>query len=488
MEVSMKKRKLCAMLSLILALLLLSSCSLERYSGEDPKDSVTQDTASKEDPSEKPQKPEDEKIYRYSGNPDYPIMASAYLKSLPERDFNGATFFITSPDTSFMDPNGIHFVSETVAKRNKAVEEKYNIKIQTTRADSNFMLDDAKQASLAGMYYTNIMCIPFGEVGVFDAEGLLMNFRSVPLMDTTAPYFNQSSVKALSAGNKIYGVAGEATPATDLPCVIYNKSIAENASLPDLYTLALEGGFTWDKLLEYSAAVDASTGVAGSSLGGGESYDHIFVSLGESYIFSNELKIPSGGVANYSMNWSATYARYMLNNASAVGITKETSRDSFAAGKVLFTLGTVDKLDDYRNPDVLVGILPMPKASAEAPYRSAASKNALIMTIPDKSTNSEMSSLVISALNAASYGYMTEEKVSYLHATTLPDNRSADVLELISRSAVYNLATAFESTVPEISSMKNVIRDIIEVGDFTLFDKSVEDMNTALKKKFPLQY
>ena len=110
------------------------------------------------------------------------------------------------------------------------------------------------------------------------------------------------------------------------------------------------------------------------------------------------------------------------------------------------------------------------------------------MTIPDKSTNSEMSSLVISALNAASYGYMTEEKVSYLHATTLPDNRSADVLELISRSAVYNLATAFESTVPEISSMKNVIRDIIEVGDFTLFDKSVEDMNTALKKKFPLQY
>ena len=80
-----------------------------------------------------------------------------------------------------MVPNGIHFVSETVAKRNKAVEEKYNIKIQTTRADSNFMLDDAKQASLAGMYYTNIMCIPFGDVGVFDAEGLLMNFRSVPL-------------------------------------------------------------------------------------------------------------------------------------------------------------------------------------------------------------------------------------------------------------------------------------------------------------------
>lgn len=489
MEVIMKRCKLCAVLSLILAMLLLSSCTLERYSSDPAENTSAENvTDSGGEPSEKPQKPEDEKIYRYSGNPDYPILASAYLKSLPDRDFNGATFFITSPDTSFIDPEDIHFVSETVAKRNKAVEEKYNIKINTTRADSNFMLDDAKQAALAGMYYTNVMCLPFGDVGVFEAEGLLMNFRSVPLMDTSAPYFNQSSANALSAGNKAFGIAGEATPETDLPCIVFNKAIAEKASLPDLYSLALDGGFTWDKLLEYSAAVDAVEGIAGASISGGETFDHIFKSLGESYIFSSDMKVPSCGVANYSMNWAATYARFMLNTASAAGITKDSSVGSFADGKVLFTVGNVSDLDEYRNPDVLVGILPMPKASADAPYRSAVSKNALVMTIPDKSTNSEMSSLVISALNASSYGYMTEEKASYLHATTLPDNRSADVLELISRSAVYDLSTAFESTIPEIRNLKTVIREVIEVGDFTQFDKAVEDMNSALKLKFPMQY
>ncbi len=488
----MKLRKLHAVLALILSVLLLSSCALERYN-TDKSEGITSGnvTSPDEENPNKPQIPEDEKVYRYSGNPDYPILADAYLKALPDKDFNGATFFITSPDVSYIDPDGIHYLSETIAKRNKAVSEKYNIKIQTSRADSDFMLDDAIHAAMADMYYTNIMCIPFGDVGMFEAEGLLMNFRSVPYMDTTAPYFNQSSVDALSAGNKVYGVAGEATPVTDLPCVIFNKSVAETYGIPDLYKLALDGGFTWDKLVEYSAIVDASTatsGIVGSSLSGGATYDYIFKSLGENYISSNELQVPTAGMNLYSMNYSATYARYMLGSAAAAGITKETAVSAFAEGKVLFTLGTVDKLDDYRNPEVLIGMLPMPKVNAEAPYRSLVNRDTLVMTIPDKITNSEMSSLVISALNASSYGYMTETKASYLHATTLPDNRSADILELISHSAVFDFSTAFENTVLPIYNLKVLIRDIIEVGDFTLYEKSVEEMNAALKAKFPMQY
>ncbi|MBR6808277.1 MAG: extracellular solute-binding protein [Clostridia bacterium] len=488
----MRQRKLRALLALILSVLLLSSCALERYSTDKDDSTVAEDSAPlAEEDQGKPQVPEDEKVYRYSGNPDYPILADAYTKALPDKDFNGATFFITSPDVSYIDSNEIHYLSETIAKRNKTVEEKYNIKIKTSRADSDFMLDDALHAAMAGMYYTNIMCIPFGDVGMFAAAGVLMNFRSVPYMDTSAPYFNQSSANALSAGNTVYGVAGEATPVTDLPCVIFNKAIAENYSLPDLYSTALSGNFTWDALYHYSLNVDAASaesGIAGSSLSGGVTYDYIFKSLGESYIFSNEMEIPTAGIANYSMNWTATYVRYMLGSAAAVGITKENSVSAFSEGKVLFTVGTVDKLDDYRNTDVLIGILPMPKESADAPYRSFASENALVMTIPDKSTSSEMSSLVISALNASSYGYMTEKIASYLHATTLPDNRSADVLELISRSAVYDLSTAFEDTVTPIYNLKTVVRDIIEIGDFALFEKSVTEMNDALKEKFPLSY
>ena len=30
--------------------------------------------------------------------------------------------------------------------------------------------------------------------------------------------------------------------------------------------------------------------------------------------------------------------------------------------------------------------------------------------------------------------------------------------------------------------------NIIEVGDFTLYEKTVEEMNAALKSKFPMQY
>lgn len=468
---------------------MLSSCTLERYNPTPEEESVSgNSTTQNSSPQGSTQIPEDEKVYRYTGNPDYPIMAKAYLNALPAHDFNGSTFFITSPDVSYLDPDEIHYLSKDIAERNKAVEEKYNIRIETSRANSDFMLDDAIHAAKADMYYTNLMCIPLGDVGLFEVEGVLMNLRSIPYLDTTMPYFNQSSVTALSAGNKLYGIAGEATPVTDLPCVIYNKLLAEEYALPDLYSLALSGGFTWDKLLEYSALADASAGIAGAAVSGGVTYDYIFKSLGENYVYSDEMLVPTCGLTDTSLDWTATYARYMTENAAAVGITKENAVSSFAEGKVLFTIGTIGTLDDYRNTEVLVGMLPMPKENAESPYRSMVNKDALVMCVPEGTTNSEMSSLVISALNASSYGHITESIVNYFHATTLPDNRSASVLEIISHSAMYDLSTAFESTMTPLFNIKNVTRNIIDTGDFSVFKKSVEEANTALSNKFKLKY
>lgn len=464
--------------------LLLTSCTVT-VSPPDATD-TEQDAAGTVSPSAPAESEGDETVYRYAGNPDYPILADAYLDALPDTDFGGKTFIITSPDTTFLDPDAVRFVSDTVKRRNDAVEEKYNVKIETAESDAATMIEEAKQARLAGMYYTDIMCLPVSEVCVFDAEGLLMNLRSLPHLDLARPYFNASSVEAATVGYRTLGVAGEATVTSDLPCVIFNRGAIGIAASNELYSLAEEGKLTWDRLFEYAAAADSMDGVARAALAGGECIDSIFISLGEKYVASPEKTLPSAATVQNSFDWAATYARPMIDSAAAAGISRDGTAEAFSDGKALFTVGNVRELDDYRTSDVRVGILPIPKHKAEEPYRSLAGGDSTVMTVPSRTTNSEMISAVLSGMNAASYGYLTEQNASYIHASTLPDNRSADMFELIARGAVYDFTLCFEKTLPALSDFRSVVRTIIETGDFSAYDATVDALDRALAAAYPL--
>ena len=479
----MTKKTLAALL--LLLSLLLTSCSLTLNTpGETDADTdETGDVAVR--PAET-EREEDETVYRYAGNPDYPILADAYLDALPNMDFGGATFIITSSDVTFLDPDAVRYVSDTVKKRNDAVEEKYNINITTAESDAAAMIEEAKKARLAGMYYTDIMCLPISEVCVFDAEDLLMNLRSLPHLDLTKPYFNATSVEATTVGYRTLGVAGEATPASDLPCIIFNRGVLGADVTSELYSLAESGGLTWDKLLGYFTLADTMEGVAPSVLADGEGIDSIFVSLGEKYVASSVKTVPAAATLQNSFDWAATYARPMISSGTSAGIPREESAAAFSEGKALFTVGKVGSLDDYRTTGSRIGILPMPKQTADASYRSLAGGDALVMTVPAGTTNNEMISLVLSGINAASYGYVTEQNASYLHASTLPDNRSADMFELIARGTVYDFTSAFEKTVPALAEFRDVVRGIIENGDFSAYDNAVTNVNRDLAAVYPL--
>ncbi|MBR5633495.1 MAG: hypothetical protein IKW68_05890, partial [Clostridia bacterium] len=305
-------------------------------------------------------------------------------------------------------------------------------------------------------------------------------------LDLAKPYFNQSSVSAMSVGYRILGVAGESTPTADLSCVIFNRGALGISVTNELYSIAESGALTWDKMFEYARLADSMEGVVPSVLDGGESLDYVFTSLGGKYVASSAGSVPSVATVQNSFDWAATYARVMLNSTASAGIPRENAVKTFSEGGALFTVGNVGSLDDYRTSSVRVGMLPMPKHSAEEPYRSLAGADSLVMTVPSGTTNSEMISLVLSAVNAASYGYVTEQNASYLHATTLPDNRSADMLEIIARGAVYDFTTAFEKTVPSATEFKTTVREIIDTGSFAGYEAAVTKLNRDLAALYPL--
>lgn len=432
-----------------------------------------------------------ETVIKHTGDPDNAVRAEAYLASLPERDFDGASFIITAPDPFLFEPSEISYISEDISARNREVEEKYGVTISAEKSDIGTMYEQARTSTAAGMFYSHVMIMPQMNVPTFDAAGLLMNLRSMPCLDMTQPYFNASSVAALSVGDRTLGIAGEALPAsTGLTALVYNKNVAQALGEDTLYDSALDGSLTWDTINEYYASA-AALGYIGGVTAGGEAIDAVYISTGSSYISSAEGRTPSVAVANYSMNAAATQYRTMRTIAAGFGIDTSGAVEAFREGNVLFTIAKLSELDSLNSQNVALGVLPLPKTvsvdsdAQSTPYRQLADGTSEVFTVTADVTDSIMVSLVLSALNAASYGKITESLADYLHATLLPDSRSADIYELMAKSAVYDMACVYSATSDELAAgTVELVRYIIESGDFSTFQSSIDTANRFLASEF----
>lgn len=475
------------LLRLVAALITVSLCVISCASN--PSSSIDPSESTEQTGTETSRVPET--VIKHSGDPDNEVRAKAYLASLPEHDFDGASFIITAPDPFLFEPSEISYISKDISERNRAVEEKYNVTISAEKSDIATMYEQAKTSAAAGMFYSHVMIMPQMNVPTFDGAGLLMNLRSMPCFDMTAPYFNASSAAALSVGDRTLGIAGEALPAsTGLTALVYNKNIANAIGEDTLYSTAVDGLLTWDVVNEYYAAALA-LGYIGGATDGADAIDALYIASGQNYISAAEGRTPSVAIANYSMNSAALQYRTMRDIAAKAGVGLDGAYNAFREGKVLFTIAKIGELDSLNSENTTLGVLPIPKTVSpdadvkSTPYRHLADGLTEVFTVTADVTDSVMVSLVLSALNAASYGKVTESLADYLHATLLPDSRSADIYEIMAKSATYDMASAYSTTYDELAAgTVSLVRYIIESGDFSAFQSSVDAANRYLANEF----
>ena len=187
-----------------------------------------------------------------------------YLEELPERDYGGSVFFITTPGTEYIDPEDTaSVVSRLAAERNEDVEEQFGVTIITSVSDASTMLSELAQAVAADTYYTDLLMVPVYMIGNFRAADTLINMRTLPFFDIEQPYFNQDSSDMTSGGYSTYGVAGHASIApSSFAAMFMNKTILEEAGTDPyaIYDSAAAGTWTWDQMLGYYEAVRTLNG------------------------------------------------------------------------------------------------------------------------------------------------------------------------------------------------------------------------------------
>ncbi len=442
----MAKKIVCLALSLMFVLAALVSCGGAAAGGTTPP--VTTDAPAAEPVTTEPVEtlvvPENYFLNGY----EYTILCTALM---------------TNPPTPFeFKDNGL-VLDEAVYKRNTVVEDTYGISIEvikeyTTKAGKAVERLQANRSAGDTLYDAGLIDV-FG-VCQLAHSGFLADMQDVPYIELEKSWWDQNATRDTSIFGKTYFTTGdisyldkEYTFAT-----IFNKSIAKEKNLGDLYALVRDGKWTIDVMADMCKQVSEDLN-------------------GDDVLDSNDKYglITWDAMLTASINGSGNTIAYIeddelvlgLNNEEViamvekyVGLAQDKSVINFQhmsggvawdkmymQGQALFLHEYLKALPLFRDTELEYGILPMPKLSEDQENYSCgfAGYQTAMYCIPVDVYDEEVSGVISEAM-----AYHSKELVTpaYYDRTLVgrhvQDEESAETLEIIFANRIYDLGLFYK--------------------------------------------
>ncbi len=421
-----------------------------------------------------------------------------YLQELPQLTFDGTTVFFTSPGISYMIPDSLDTpVSQMAYERNKALEQRYQVSISTSTKDANTMLDEVKLTVAAGAYYSDFLMVPYYMTGHYKSAGVLENLRSLPYLDMNKPYFYTESVESLSAGYNTWGICGYASVSpADLTGVYFNKTLVADTGMEVPYSLVTEGKWTWDTFYTYVAGVQTLNGeketpryyTVTAQNTASRLADLIYAACEQNFVLSGEMLIPSIAFTAETAAPAMEYASRIYGDDRSITDDTAGAVGCFSRGESLFLVDYLYVSSWLTNSVVDWGILPLPKMTETGKYQTLVANTTPVFTVPSGTVNNEMASVLLSAINAASYHKLHDAYVEHSMIYNLRDNDSVNMLDMILDTVAFDFAPAFGSAYPNIAAgTYSLIRETANAGTIPAdFEKRSSKANMVLAEHFPL--
>jgi hypothetical protein len=381
--------------------------------------------------------------------------------NLPSRDWGGADFTIMereddssgwwgSTDVYTEELNG-DSLNDALYNRNAAVESWFNISIKPyTVADGNFVTTLNKSIA-AGDNSCDLAMLTLATAFTSAQNGYLYALNDSEYINMDASYYTQSIFKDTSVFNRNYFAVGDMTiiSSDGTWILMFNKVVAENQHIDDLYQLVRDGSWTTDKF--YSLIKENSGDSNGDSVydeldnygfaTSGNSYSGFFYGMGGSIISKdaddgltltgiNEQVVDIVEKANQIMSDKTI----TFNNDNFPSVGWQGIQVMFEAGQVLFYGEVLQCVTRLRAMDTDFGVLPFPKYNdAQATYTSYINSWASdALTIPRCTPDKERSEIVFEALSYESEVYL---KPTYydiaLKSKAMRDDESGEMLDII---------------------------------------------------------
>lgn len=338
------------------------------------------------------------------------------------------TFFYRSEiaDEFYSEEANGDVVNDALYDSHSSVEERLNVKIEVITQpgqngeDRNTYMNQIRSSVMANDDVYDWVDLMVGNAPVMMQEGIFRNLSDNKYINPDKPYYMDGLAELCTIDGKLYFISGDASLGylQDSFCIFFNKAIAEEYKLGNLYDIVEAGEWTLDKLMELSQKVckdlDGDGKYDDKDQLGFRIYDQNHIS---GFIASTELdmcKTDANGDWKFDMsterNASIVEKLHRLIYESDGSFMNHVSDcKKFANDEVLFITAQFDDAAvQLREMKSDYGILPYPKFGTEQEkYYSNARTTHNSFSMPMTCGDPEMAGAVMEAIAAKNYKTVT---------------------------------------------------------------------------------
>ncbi len=379
---------------------------------------------------------------------------------LPELDYNGTEFNVLTRTRWFFhgellveEANG-DVLNDARFNARAAVEDRLNIKMTEETFQDN---DTPRKLLQAGDDFYELFNTRHVNMFNYASEKMIHKITDIPYVDLSMPWWDKEFSDQLSVGGTQYFGMGafNITCYDSIHMVLFNKEIATDYNVGDLYAKVLEGTWTWDAMLAAMELVVEDVngdGVMDQS----DQYGYLslskqilpcFLLSGGHYMIEKDA---DGYIVNnmegdesffnayekiFDMVWTDNhwYVNNILDDADM------TIFNMFEEGRSLFCNSTGKAVGNYRAMEVDFGILPFPKETAEQKDYYSRSEFPELQGVSLANADLEMTGAVLEAM--ASEWFRTVKPAYFemnLRGKIARDETSSQMLDIIYGGRVFD--------------------------------------------------
>ena len=434
---------------------------------------------------------------------------------LPQKDYGGADFTILAhmgESASYKelfiaaDTMDGEIVNDTVFNRNILIEDKFNINWNVIPDDKAWTT--ARNLIFAGDSSFDVIDTQANQMSSLATDGYLFNFLDLDYVNLDAPYWSEGVAKDLTVGDTLYLMPNDLSMRfmDSTRFCYFNKRLAADYELGDLYDVVYADKWTLDNFLETVRMVSADTNGDGvydeadtygmlteSSQMVGNFITASGIHLTETDKEGNitvtcitektEALLAKMKDALYNVQWAKDFED-LPQKVTGFAHVYNYGRSLFAAGQFLFVQNGLNIISQFREMEDDFGVLPMPKYDeAQEGYYHRADPYSLLFALPKTLADPERAGIVME------YGGWLSNKMvfpAYYETTILQkrvrDERDIDMLTLIRQSSRYEITEIFNIGIRSIltSAYKNGNLMSSYEKEKTSIEKKLETLSESL--------
>ncbi|MBQ8509695.1 MAG: hypothetical protein IJ493_07290 [Clostridia bacterium] len=384
---------------------------------------------------------------------------------LPDKNYNGDEFVIVIDDYAeeftICDEQTGDVVDDAVYSRNRDIEDRFNIKLVASSRSYEENPGYITNSIQAGDDEIDLICTHVVYAGKMLTSDFFRNWYDIEYVDFDKPWWAPSTSEDLSYNDVCILAVGDfaMTAIARTYCVFYNKNLAEDYQLGDIYGLVNDGEWTVEKAIALTKDVYTDLDNDGSRSDGdfygyaSDSKSNINAYL---WAFDNPV-IRKNGTGELELVFHTekvsdivTTLCSMFNDNEGIVMKNDWDYgvDLFSQSQSIFANGQLTHAASVlRNMEDDYGIIPLPKwDEAQKNYYTMVDGGHSILAVPVTVADTERVGIITEALNAESYKtvvpayYETALKAKYAR-----DDETIAMLDLIMDSRIFDMGYVYDA-------------------------------------------